>query len=984
MNRDKPPFRPSDHGQAGGGYQRGDGPRRVPPDADTAGGFRFSRRGREDLPSVADQGEGGGETPSRSFSRTGRFSREDQGRDTEPPGRASFPGDARRFATTSGPPERGRAPRMERPSFLDRVDDDDSTPRARRPSFPDAGREDSRSELRPSSSSFLDRGSDNRGEDPRRPSFLEKFRPEDNMPDSDLQPFGAREEIDAPSSRPYRDSLQRDNGGDTGPDAYAYGTQRPARSRERSPTRPYERPDSGFARGSAEGERRFDLGQTTRSRRDDEISPQASKDWRSPRFASRFSQPPKAYDLDEAGDRSAAFEQAEDTGMEPPHEMDRESVPRYSEEDLLKKARARSWSRLSRSSGPAEDSYSGTTPRPDDRPEFEEELARLPHMDERAGLPEAGPFDEEPEVEEPDFAQQRRYRSIPDDPSEEILPPVEEFNQELFEKGARWAGASETEFEEYGTAGDFDQGQRYYDDADATGDPALSAAPDSPPVDDLPEEPPASGDMLAPPEQAGGYEPADGHYPEADGLRRGYDDYDTIDRRGEPDAALPNDDLRAERAPGDEGAYPQYSHTFGDYEETGNRKPLLLVGALAGVAIVAGGLIFAYRMFAPGGGEGVVPVVKLEEAPSKVAPNDPGGLKVPHQNKLIYDRIAGEKTVVAEKVVPREEEVIELDTSAEDPLLVPDPQDGSAPAGETAGAVPPPPVPPAADGGNIPDPGRAEEVAILKPSSDVIPPALPEPPDTPIAPPITELPVQPAVPEPPQTVAPEPPQPAVPEQPQTTAQQPPRPAAPELPQPATPEAPAQLRTETVEAPAPGTRIAPPVPPARPEAPRRASAETDSGASPGSGPIQLDPFRAATDAGSESSVFQGSAAPTTPVQSSNLSEAIAPPPASEPSRLVTVPPAQPEPSRNTESGEYLIQIAAFRTQPEAEKEYAKLRGKHASLLQPYGPLIQRADLGSRGIFYRLRLGPFQTKADASAFCNSLIVAGEKDCLVRRAR
>ncbi len=824
---------------------------------------------------------------------------------------------------------------MERPSFLDRANDDDLKPSPRRPSFIEGGREESRSEPKPPS--FLDRANDNSDGEPKRPSFLERFKPDDSLgdsvPEGDRQPFDAREELDAPPGRSYRDSLPRDNGAGAGSDAY--GAERPARGRERSPTPSYERSDPGFARGSAEAERRFDLGQTTRSRRDDETSSQASKDWRSSRFTSRFSQPPKAYDLDEVGDQNIAFEQAEDTGSEPPYEMDREAVPRYSEEDLLKKARARSRSRFSRSRGPDEDSYSPRTAVPADLPEpepFEDELA-------------AGP----------DYAEERRYQADLDDPSEEFLQPVEEFDDELLDKGPERTGAREAEFGEYGAVGDFDQGQRYYDAADAIDDPDPSATPDLPLIDDLAQDAPASSEMRAPRGQSYGDEPTNNYYPEADSVQRGFDDYDTGGRRVEPGATSPNDELRAERAPSGEAGYPQYSDTFKDYEEKGNRKPLLLIGALAGVAVVAGGLIFAYQMFAPGGGgKDVVPVVKLEEAPSKVAPNDPGGLQVPHQNKLIYDRIVGEETAVAEKVVPREEKVIELDTPAAEPSSASGSQDGSGTSGDTAVAVPPPPVSPATDGGNISDTGREEAVAILQPPSDAVPSAVPEPPDTPIPPPINEVTVQPAVPEP--------------------------------PQPSTPEAPAQLRTETVEAPAPATRNTPPVPLARPEAPRREVAETEPAASSGSGPIQLAPLPPVTIVESEPSVSQAPAVPTTPVQSTDLSEAAPPPPAPEPTRVVTAQPTQPAPAptQSAASGEYLIQIAAFRTQPEAEKEYAKLRGKHAGLLQAYGPLIQKADLGSRGIFYRLRVGPMQTRADASALCNSLIAAGEKDCLVRRAR
>ncbi len=825
---------------------------------------------------------------------------------------------------------------MERPSFLDRANDDsEPKPPSRRPSFLEGSREELRSEPKPPS--FLDRANDNSDSEPKRPSFLERFRPDDslgeNTVESERQPFEARDEIDAPAGRAYRDSLPRDNGASSGPDAY--GSDRPARTRERSAAPSFERGDPGFSRGTPEErDRRFDLGQSTRSRRDDEPSTQASKDWRSSRFTSRFSQPPKAYDLDEVGDQNIAFEPVEEASPEAPYETGRDAVPRYSEEDLLKKARARSRTRFSRSRTPADDDY-----------------AQRPAIP--AELPEPEPFEEELAAA-PDYAEERRYQADLEDPADEFLQPVEEFDDELLDDGSPPAARRDTEFTDYGSAGEFDQAQRYYDDADAIEDAGPAPSADLPLIDDLAQEPAASSEMRAPRGQSYGDEPQDNYYPETDSVQRGYDDYDTGGRRVEPRAPLSGDELRAERAPAGETGYPQYSETFKDYEEKGSRKPLLLVGALAGVAVVAGGLIFAYQMFAPGGGKDTVPVVKLEEAPSKVAPNDPGGLEVPHQNKLIYDRIVGEETAVAEKVVPREEKVIELDTPAADPSSS---QDGSGTSGETAVAVPPPPVSPAIDGGNISDTGREEAVAILQTPGDAVSSAVPEPPDTPIPPPVNEVTVQPAVPEP--------------------------------PQPATPEAPAELRVETVEAPAPVTRIAPPVPLARPEPPRSEAPATEPAASSGSGPIQLAPLPPVTSEPTQPAVTtQAPAVPTTPVQSTDISEPAPAPPAPAPTRVVTAqptpPPAAPSPAQGAASGDYLIQIAAFRTQPEAEKEYAKLRGKHAGLLQPYGPLIQKADLGSRGIFYRLRVGPMSSRADASALCNSLIAAGEKDCLVRRAR
>ena len=42
-------------------------------------------------------------------------------------------------------------------------------------------------------------------------------------------------------------------------------------------------------------------------------------------------------------------------------------------------------------------------------------------------------------------------------------------------------------------------------------------------------------------------------------------------------------------------------------------------------------------------------------------------------------------------------------------------------------------------------------------------------------------------------------------------------------------------------------------------------------------------------------------------------------------------------------------------------------------------VQRADLGAKGVFYRLRVGAFEARADATEFCNAL-KATDQTCIV----
>jgi cell division septation protein DedD len=80
--------------------------------------------------------------------------------------------------------------------------------------------------------------------------------------------------------------------------------------------------------------------------------------------------------------------------------------------------------------------------------------------------------------------------------------------------------------------------------------------------------------------------------------------------------------------------------------------------------------------------------------------------------------------------------------------------------------------------------------------------------------------------------------------------------------------------------------------------------------------------------------------------------------------------------------YVVQLASFRSEAEAAGEFRRLQSRHPQLVGALQQRIQRADLGASGTFYRLGVGPLGSKDQASRLCNSLIAAGEKDCLVRR--
>ncbi len=85
------------------------------------------------------------------------------------------------------------------------------------------------------------------------------------------------------------------------------------------------------------------------------------------------------------------------------------------------------------------------------------------------------------------------------------------------------------------------------------------------------------------------------------------------------------------------------------------------------------------------------------------------------------------------------------------------------------------------------------------------------------------------------------------------------------------------------------------------------------------------------------------------------------------------------SRFSSTGDYQVQLSALRTQDAAQSAWTRLQDSAPDLFAGATLDIQRADLGARGIFYRLRIGSFPDRAAAKGFCADVKAAG-KDCMV----
>ena len=106
-----------------------------------------------------------------------------------------------------------------------------------------------------------------------------------------------------------------------------------------------------------------------------------------------------------------------------------------------------------------------------------------------------------------------------------------------------------------------------------------------------------------------------------------------------------------------------------------------------------------------------------------------------------------------------------------------------------------------------------------------------------------------------------------------------------------------------------------------------------------------------------------------------------PVAAEPrTRVATTAPVQPA-APAPSGGGYVVQVSSQRNEADAQASYKALQGKFPTVLGSHEPLIKRADLGEKGVYYRAMVGPFGTPEEASQFCGSLKTAGGQ-CVVQR--
>ena len=72
----------------------------------------------------------------------------------------------------------------------------------------------------------------------------------------------------------------------------------------------------------------------------------------------------------------------------------------------------------------------------------------------------------------------------------------------------------------------------------------------------------------------------------------------------------------------------------------------------------------------------------------------------------------------------------------------------------------------------------------------------------------------------------------------------------------------------------------------------------------------------------------------------------------------------------EAGAFRIQLGSLHSATAAEAEWRRLKRRHRDLLEALRPRVQRADLGAKGVFYRLQAGPLADAGRAKDLCETL--------------
>jgi len=104
-----------------------------------------------------------------------------------------------------------------------------------------------------------------------------------------------------------------------------------------------------------------------------------------------------------------------------------------------------------------------------------------------------------------------------------------------------------------------------------------------------------------------------------------------------------------------------------------------------------------------------------------------------------------------------------------------------------------------------------------------------------------------------------------------------------------------------------------------------------------------------------------------------------PPAAAPAPKAAARPAATQAAPS--SGGFVVQVTSQRSEEQAVAAFRALQRKYPDVLGNRSPDIARADLGAKGVYYRVRIGPTATRDESISLCEALKAAGG-DCIVQK--
>ena len=105
------------------------------------------------------------------------------------------------------------------------------------------------------------------------------------------------------------------------------------------------------------------------------------------------------------------------------------------------------------------------------------------------------------------------------------------------------------------------------------------------------------------------------------------------------------------------------------------------------------------------------------------------------------------------------------------------------------------------------------------------------------------------------------------------------------------------------------------------------------------------------------------------------------PASDPAPPIRLAATNAVRTAPSAGGDYLVQVSSQKNEADVQASYRALQNKFPAALGSRPPVIKRADLGDKGVYYRTMVGPFGSTEEAAQFCGNLKSAGGQ-CVIQK--